>query len=162
MPQGVDVPALTGLGDAELAGIVQSLAEADVEHLILAVSRSSSPEVQSFAREAIVSRRGEATQDLALLDELGIVPSVGPVSDELLREGRDDRASLQALPGAAFDRAFIDHHVALDVRSVAWLDAIAANVESPRLKALVQSDRTSVAGHMREAQHVQQSTWSGR
>ncbi len=77
------------------------------------------------------------------------------MSKQVLTDWQRDRSDLQISQASDFDRAFIDHHVTRDARAVALLDAAIDNVKSPALRAHFQSDRTSLAGHLREAEHVQ-------
>ena len=148
-------PDLTGLDDGQLAGIVQAIHQADIDHLQLALTRASSADLLSFARDGIEVQRAGASQDDTDLAQLKITPSVSPMSKQVLMDWQRDRSGLQISQASDFDRAFIDHHVTRDARAVALLDAAIDNVKSPALRAHLQSDRTSLAGHLREAEHVQ-------
>ncbi len=148
-------PDLTGLDDGQLAGIVQAIHQADIDHLQLALMRASSADLLSFARDGIEVHRAGAAQDDTDLAQLKITPSVSPMSKQVLTDWQRDRSDLQISQASDFDRAFIDHHVTRDARAVALLDAAIDNVKSPALRAHFQSDRTSLAGHLREAEHVQ-------
>jgi predicted outer membrane protein len=148
---------LTGLDDASLAAVVVAIYQADVAHLQLALARGVTPAVLHFARDAIEDRWAQAAQDQSVLAELHVIPSPCAASDRMADEWRNDRALLAAARAPDFDHAFIDHHVGMDVRAVSVLDAVIAAARSPTLRAHLQSDRTSMAGHMRESQHLQQS-----
>jgi predicted outer membrane protein len=148
-------PDLTGLDDAQLAGVVQAIHEADIEHLQLALTRSSSAELLSFARDGIQVHRTGAGQDDTDLARMQITPTVSTISQQVLSHWQHDQADLQGVPPADFDRVFIDHHVVRDTRALALLDAALDRVRSPELKGHLQSDRVVLAGHLREAQRVQ-------
>ncbi len=148
-------PDVSGLDDAQLAGVVQAIHQADVEHLQLALTRASSPDVTNFARDAIQVQRTAASQDDADLAQLAITPSISPLSQQVLSDWQRDRSELQASAPAEFDREFTDHHVTRDTRAVALLDAAIDRVRSPSLKGQLQADRTTMAGHLRESQRVQ-------
>ncbi len=154
-------PDLTGLDDGQLVGLVQAIREADIEHLQLALTRSSSPEVLSFARDSIQLQRTGARQDDTDLTRLELTPTVSAASQKVLVDWQRDRSDLQALPLTDFDRSFIDHHVTRDTKAVALLDAAIDGARNPVLKAHLQSDRTTIAGHLREAEHVQMTLRSG-
>jgi predicted outer membrane protein len=160
-PRSLMIPGsgadLAGLDDGQIAGVVQAIHQADIDHLQVALARAKSSDVQAFARDAIQVHRAAASQDQTDLGRLQIVPISSPASEQVLADWQHDRAALQAAPALDFDRAFVAHHVELDVEAVALLDAAIANVRSPDLKGHLQSDRTSIAGHMREAQHLQQA-----
>src|ERR1700722_14070489 len=116
-------PDLTDLDDGQLVGLVQAIREADVEHLQLALTRSSSPEVLSFARDSIQLQRTGARQDDTDLTRLEITPTVSAASQKVLVDWQRDRSDLQSLPLTDFDRSFIEHHVTRDRKAVALLDA---------------------------------------
>jgi predicted outer membrane protein len=150
-------PDLSGLGDGQLVGVVQAVHQADIEHLQLALLRSSSSELLGFARDAIQVHRAAERDDDAEVAQLKLTPSVSPTSQQVLADWQRDRSSVDAASAAEFDRRFIDHHVTLDTKAVALLDAAIANARNGALKGYLQSDRASLAGHMREAQRVQMS-----
>jgi predicted outer membrane protein len=148
---------LSDLDDGQLAGIVRAIHLADIEDLQVAVARATSADVQGFARDAIQVHLAGANQDQADLARLGITPTASAASEQVLADWHHDRSAMQAAPASDFDRTFVDHHVELDERAVALLDAAIASVKSPALKGHLQGDRTSIAGHWREAQHLQLS-----
>ena len=137
-------PDSTGLDDGQLVGLVQAIREADIEHLQLALTRSSSPEVLSFARDAIQLQRTGARQDDTDLSQLELTPKVSAASQKVLTDWQRDRSDLKALPLTDFDRSFIDHHVMRDTKAVALLDAAIDGAWSPVLKAHLLSDRTTM------------------
>jgi predicted outer membrane protein len=148
-------PDLTGLDDGQLAGIVQAIHQADIEHLQLALTRSSTAELLSFARDGIQMHRTAAGQDDADLAQMRITPAVSSTSQQVLADWQRDQAELQVVQPGEFDRAFINHHVTRDTRALALLDAAIDRVRSQTLKGHLLTDRVAIAGHLREAQRVQ-------
>jgi predicted outer membrane protein len=100
-------------------------------------------------------QRTAASQDAVDLAQLSVIPTSSVVSHQVLADWERDRSQLQVPLPSEFDRVFIDHHVTRDLRAVALLDAAIDEARSPALRAHLQSDRTTIAGHMREAQRLQ-------
>lgn len=148
---------LAGLDDAELSAVVEATYGADVAHLQLALARAVTPAVLHFASDFIEDCRAQASQDESVFAALRVIPNPCAASQRVAEEWQSDGFVLQAAPASDFDRTFVNHHVSLDLRAVAVLDAVIASARSPSLRAQLQSDRTSLAGHMRQAQHLQQS-----
>jgi predicted outer membrane protein len=157
---GVLPPDLSDLDDGQLVGIVQALHQADIEHLQLALRQSSSPAVQRFARDAIVMHRAAASQEDADLPELKVTPSTSSSSQQVLSDWSRDGVSLRAGSPADFDLRFVNHHVLLDARAVALLDAAIVSARSATVRDHLKGDRVSFAGHLREAQLLEQSVRS--
>jgi putative membrane protein len=154
---GVLPPDLSDLDDGQLVGIVQALHQADVEHLQVALGQSSSPEVQRFVRDAIQLHRAAANQDDADITQLKVTPSISSFSQQVLEDWNSDASSLRAASPGDFDLRFAEHHVLLDARAVALLDAAITSTRGAALRDHLKGDRISFVGHLREAQQLEQS-----
>ena len=142
--------------DAQIASIVVTANQVDIDAGKLAKSMGSSGEVKKFAEQMITDHTGVNKSAVDLVTKLKVTPEDNATSQGLKAGGEKNIASLKALKGAAFDKAYIDNEVAYHQ---AVLDAVdktlipgASNAE---LKALLVKVRPAFVAHLEHAKHVQ-------
>jgi putative membrane protein len=151
-----------GPNDAQIAAIVVTANQVDIDAGKLAKEKSKTKDVQEFAERMIVDHTGVNKSASDLVKKLGVKPEKNPTSESLQKGGDDNLAALKKLSGAAFDKAYIDHEV---VYHQAVLDAVdktlipsASNAE---LKALLVKVRPAFVAHLEHAKRVQSSLGKG-
>ena len=101
-----------GPTDPQIAAIVVTANQVDIDAGRLAEARAASPEVKAFGRMMVTDHSGVNAAAVALVTRLHVTPEDNPTAESLRKGGQDNVAQLQALQGAAFDKAYIDHEVA--------------------------------------------------
>jgi putative membrane protein len=147
-----------GVTDAQIAHIVVTANQVDIDAGKLAASMGSSPEVKKFGQQMVTDHTGVNKQAGDLAAKLKVTPADNPTSQSLKDGGEKNLANLKSLKGAAFDKAYIDHEVAYHQ---AVLDAVdktlipgASNAE---LKALLVKVRPAFVAHLEHAKKLQSS-----
>lgn len=147
-----------GINDAQIASIVVTANQVDVDAGKLAQTKATNAEVKKFAAQMIADHEGVNKQAVALATKLKVTPQDNDTSKALKTGGDQNIAKLKTLNGAAFDKAYVDQEVAYHQ---AVLDAIdktlipgASNAE---LKALIVKVRPAIAAHLEHAKHIQAS-----
>jgi putative membrane protein len=147
-----------GINDAQIAHIVVTANQVDVDAGRLAQKMSTNAEVKKFGARMVADHEGVNKQAVALAAKLKVTPQDNDTSKALKAGGDQNIAKLKTLSGAAFDKAYVDQEVAYHQ---AVLDAIdktlipgAANGE---LKALIVKVRPAIAAHLEHARHLQAS-----
>ena len=107
--------------DPQIAGIVVTANQIDVDAGKLAKSRSKNKEVQKFAQQMITDHTAVNKQAAALAKKLKVKPEQSDTSKSLKQGAKENMANLKKLKGAAFDKAYVGHEVAYHE---AVLDAI--------------------------------------
>jgi putative membrane protein len=153
------VPAVSqaqAINDAQIAHIVVTANQVDVDAGKVAQARASNAEVKKFAQQMITDHEGVNKQAVALANRLKVTPQDNDTSKSLKAGGDKNIANLKTLSGAAFDKAYVDQEVGYHQ---AVLDAIdktlipgASNAE---LKALIVKVRPAIAAHLEHAKHIQ-------
>jgi putative membrane protein len=145
-----------GPTDPQIAAIVVTANQVDIDAGKLAKATSKNAEVRAFAERMIVDHGGVNKSATQLVTKLKVTPESNATSQALQKGGDDNLAALKKLSGAAFDRAYVDHEVAYHQ---AVLDAVdktlipsASNVE---LKALLVKVRPAFVAHLEHAKHLQ-------
>jgi putative membrane protein len=149
-------PALAqGIDDAQIAAIVVTANQVDIDAGKLAASATTNPEVKKFA-ELMVSDHTSVNQAASeLVTRLQVMPKENPTSRSLKEGGDANLARLRQLQGAAFDAAYVAHEVAYHQQVIEAMDGTlipgAANAE---LQALLRKVRPAFDAHLAHARQL--------
>jgi putative membrane protein len=146
------------VNDAQIAAIVVTANQVDIDAGELAASRASNAEVKKFAQLMVTDHTGVNKAATDLVTRLKVTPQDNPTSQSLKAGGEKNLASLKALTGAAFDKAYVDNEVAYHATVIDALDKVlipgAANAD---LKALLVKVRPAFVAHLEHAKQLQSS-----
>lgn len=143
------------LNDAQIASIVVTANQVDIEAGELARTSASSDDVRKFAERMVVDHTGvnKAAADLAA--KLKVTPQDNETSRALKSGGEQNLAKLRALKGASFDKAYVDHEVAYHAQVLEAIDkALVPNAQNAELKSLIVKVRPAIAAHLEHAKHL--------
>ena len=147
------------ISDAQIAAIVVTANQVDIDAGKLAAARSSNDKVKAFAQLMVTDHTGVNKAATELVTRLKVTPQANPTSDALNARGDKNLAHLKTLSGSAFDRAYIDHEYAYHQQVIDALDKTlipgAANAE---LKALLVKVRPGFVAHRDHARSLQTTT----
>ena len=153
------LPALASgqtINDAQIAAIVVTANQVDVDAGKLAAARGSNDAVRKFAELMVTDHTGVNKAAVELATRLKVTPQENPTSQALKAGGDKNVERLKTLTGAAFDKAYVDHEVAYHQQVLDALDKTlipgAANAE---LKALLVKVRPAFVAHLEHAKHLQ-------
>ena len=147
-----------GVTDPQIASIVVTANQVDIDAGKLAVARSTDAAVKSFAQLMITDHTGVNKQAVDLVTKLKVTPKDNPTSTSLKEGGAANVASLKKLKGAAFDKAYIDHEVAYHQQVLDALDkTLIPNASNAELKALLVKVRPAFVAHLEHAKTIQSS-----
>ena len=145
-----------GVNDAQIASIVVTANQVDIDAGQLAASRATSEEVKTFARLMVTDHSGvnKAATDLAA--KLKVTPQNNPTSQSLKADGEKSLRHLKTLKGAAFDKAYVDHEVAYHQAVLDVVDkTLIPGASNAELKALLVKVRPAFVAHLEHAKHLQ-------
>src|SRR5689334_23769017 len=108
--------------DAQIASIVVTANQVDIDAGKLAESQASNPEVKAFGKQMVTDHTGVNKQATDLVTKLGVKPEDNPTAQSLKSGGEDNLKQLRTLNGAAFDKAYVDHEVAYHQQVLDALD----------------------------------------
>jgi putative membrane protein len=151
-----------GVTDAQIASIVVTANQVDVDAGKLAKARAANEEVKAFAQLMITDHTGVNKAATELVARLKVTPQDNPTSQSLKSDGEKNLASLKALEGAAFDKAYVDHEVAYHQQVIDALDqTLIPGATNEELKALLIKVRPAFVAHLEHARRLQSSTSKG-
>ncbi len=147
-----------GVNDAQIASIVVTANQVDIDAGKLAESKASSAEVKSFGKQMVTDHTGVNKQATELVTKLGVKPEDNPTSQSLKSGGTSNVDQLKKLKGAAFDKAYVDHEVAYHQQVLDAIDkTLIPNAKNADLKTLLEKVRPAIASHLEHAKHLQAS-----
>lgn len=148
------VPA-QALTDAQIASIVVTANQVDVEAGRLAASEGATEAVREFGELMVSDHTGVNRAAVELVTRLGVTPEDNPTSRDLKAAGERNLAKLETLNGLAFDEAYIDHEVAYHEQVIDALDrTLIPNAQNEELKALLVEVRPAFVAHLEHAKQV--------
>jgi len=151
-----------GPNDAQIAAIVVTANQVDIDAGKLAKEKSKAKDVQEFAERMIVDHGGVNKSAGDLVKKLGVKPEKNPTSESLQKGGDDNLAALKKLSGAAFDQAYVDHEVAYHQAVLDAVDkTLIPSASNAELKALLVKVRPAFVAHLEHAKHLQASLGKG-
>ena len=145
-----------GPSDAQIAAIVVTANQVDIDAGKLAKSKAQSPEVKEFAQRMITDHGGVNKSATELVQKLHVTPEPSATSANLKQGGDENLAKLKTLSGAAFDKAYIDHEVAYHEAVLSALDkTLIPSAQNAELKALLVKVRPAFVAHLDMAKELQ-------
>lgn len=144
--------------DAQIAAIVVTANQVDIDAGKLAASKASNPEVKKFGQQMVTDHTAVNKQATALVTKLKVTPENNPTSQSLKAGGDKNIAKLEGLTGAAFDKAYIDNEVTYHQAVIDAIDkTLIPSAQNAELKALLVKVRPAFVAHMEHAKMIQSS-----
>jgi putative membrane protein len=144
--------------DAQIASIVVTANQVDIDAGKLAEMKGSNAEVKAFGKQMASDHAGVNASAVALVTKLKVTPEDNPTSQSLKAGGEKNVAALKGLTGAAFDKAYIANEVAYHQQVLDAVDKVLIpSATNDELKALLVKVRPAFVSHLEHAKHVQAS-----
>jgi putative membrane protein len=148
----------SGPNDAQIAAIVVTANQVDIDAGKLAASKSTNAEVKKFAQLMVTDHTSVNKQATDLVTRLKVKPEDNATAQSLKKGGDENLANLKTLKGAAFDKAYVDHEVAYHQAVLDAVDkTLIPSASNADLKALLVKVRPAFVAHLEHAKHVQAS-----
>jgi len=147
-----------GVTDAQIASIVVTANQVDIDAGNLAAAQSGNAEVKAFGQLMVKDHTGVNRSATDLVTRLKVTPQDNPTSESLKSGGVTNVAHLKTLKGADFDRAYVDHEVAYHQQVLDALDkTLIPGAKNEELKALLVKVRPAFVAHLEHAKMLQAS-----
>ena len=141
--------------DAQIAHIVVTANQVDIDAGKLAESKGSNAQVKAFGKQMVTDHTGVNQQAVALAKKLSVTPQDNATSRSLKAGGADNVKKLNGLSGAAFDNAYVEHEIAYHEQVLDAIDKVLVpNAKNEELKALIVKVRPAFVAHLEHAKMV--------
>ena len=142
--------------DAQIAHIVVTANQVDIDAGKLAQGKAKSKEVKDFAKQMVTDHSAVNKQAKALAAKLKVKPEDNPTSQSLKKGGDDNIKHLKTLKGDAFDKAYVDQEVTYHQAVLDAIDkTLVPSAKNAELKDLIVKVRPAFVGHLEHAKMIQ-------
>jgi putative membrane protein len=147
-----------GINDAQIAKIVVTANQVDIDAGKFAATKATNPEVKKFAQTMVTDHSGVNKQAIDLATKLGVKPEDNATAKSLYDGGKANIDNLKTLKGREFDKAYVDHEVAYHQAVLDAVDkTLIPGAKNEELKALLVKVRPAFVAHLDHAKMVQAS-----
>jgi putative membrane protein len=147
-----------GPNDAQIAAIVVTANQVDVDAGKLAQAKASKSEVKAFGKQMVTDHTGVNKAATDLVTKLKVKPEDNATAQSLKKGGQENVAKLKTLKGAAFDKAYVEHEVVYHQQVIDALDkTLIPSASNAELKALLVKVRPAFIAHLDHAKQLQSS-----
>ena len=145
-----------GPTDPQIAAIVVTANQVDIDAGKLAESSSTNKDVKAFAKLMVTDHTGVNKSATDLVTKLKVKPEDNPTAQSLKSGGEQNEKNLKTLKGAAFDKAYVDHEVTYHQAVIDAMDnTLIPSAQNAELKALLVKVRPAFVAHLEHAKHLQ-------
>ena len=145
-----------GPNDAQIAAIVVTANQVDIDAGKLAKSTSTNKDVKAFGERMVTDHTGVNKSATDLVTKLKLKPEDNATAQSLKKGGQENVAHLKTLKGAAFDKAYVDHEVAYHQQVLDAMDnTLIPSAQNAELKALLVKVRPAFVAHLEHAKQLQ-------
>jgi putative membrane protein len=146
------------VSDAQIAHIVVTANQVDIDAGKIAAAGGSHADVKAFAQQMVTDHTGVNKSATSLAAKLKVTPEDNATSRSLKEGGEKNLANLKSLKGAAFDKAYVDNEVAYHQAVLDALDkTLIPGAKNEELKALLVKVRPAFVAHLEHAKKIQSS-----
>jgi putative membrane protein len=150
--------AAAGPNDAQIAAIVVTANQVDIDAGKLAASKSHNADVKGFAERMITDHTGVNKAAVDLVTKLKVTPEDNATAQSLKAGGEKNVENLKGLKGAAFDKAYVAHEVAYHQQVLDAMDQVLIpSAQNAELKALLVKVRPAFEAHLAHAKKIEAS-----
>ena len=144
--------------DPQIAHIVVTANQVDIDAGKLAEKQAQSAEVKAFGKQMVTDHSAVNKQAVALVTKLHVKPEDNATSQSLKSGGDANVKKLKTMKGAAFDKAYVDQEVTYHQAVLDAIDKVLIpNAKNAELKALIEKVRPAIDGHLQHAKMMQAS-----
>lgn len=141
--------------DPQIAHIAYTAGQIDIAAANQALKKSQNPKVRAFAEDMIRDHTSVNDQALALCKKLGVTPEDNDTSKTLQKNAEAERAKLDGLSGAAFDKEYAQNEVAYHKAVNSALEnTLIPSAQNAELKSLLQTGLKIFKGHEEHAERL--------
>jgi putative membrane protein len=148
--------------DAQIAAIVVTANQVDIDAGKLAAAKSTAKDVKAFGQQMVTDHGSVNQSAIELAQKLKLTPEDNATSRSLKDGGVKNVAALQKLSGPAFDRAYVEHEVEYHQAVLSALDqTLIPNAQNVELKALLVKVRPAFVAHLEHAKQLHATLGKG-
>lgn len=145
----------TSLTEAEIAGIVATVHQGEVDQGNVALRKASSSQVRDLAQMMVNDHSNALSSARDLFARMNLIPVDNTVAIDLQNNTRQTITALETYSGSAFDRQYAQAMVDQHQWVLNTIDTVLLpSVRSAEFRTALNNQRASVARHLEHARRV--------
>lgn len=147
---------MTKLSDGQIAQILTTVDDAEIQQAQFALTRATNPEVRAFATHMVEQHTASKQVGMRIASQTGLQPGASPKSNELLAGGSDTLQRLKGADAANFDITYLSAQIEQHAQVLKLIeDQLVPAVNEPALREHLNNARSMVQQHLDEARRIQ-------
>ncbi|UOF00926.1 DUF4142 domain-containing protein [Bdellovibrio reynosensis] len=148
----------TNLTQEEVAEILKTANDAEIDMAQAAKRRAENKEVKDFAKHMEEQHKENNKEAKKITKKADIDMKNNDTAKSLKKDAKDKLADLKKKKGADFDKAYIENQIAMHEMVLRDLnEKFIPAVQNPEFKAFLETTKSHVQEHLSKAQQIQQS-----
>lgn len=148
-------PGMVILSDANVAGILATANAGAIDVAQLAATEATTAAVREFAQHLVTEHQRMGERLTTLLRQEKITPEREALARQIMQNQQQTLDVLRRYEGAAFDRTFVEHEIAMHEWLVTALDrTLIPSTRDPQLAAALQQVRQGLEGRLQRARQI--------
>lgn len=144
------------LKDTQIAKVVLTINEGEIDAAQIARSKVKNAEVKSFADMMISEHKQNVKDTKNLAKKEKFTPEKSDLSQSLAAEVKDSNKDLKKSGKDSIDKAYIDQQVMLHQKALDTFDTVLIpQAQNANLKSHLEKTRAAVAEHLTHAKELQ-------
>lgn len=157
VPEEPPAPAIEKMSDEQIADVLASSNQAEIDEAKLAQKRAKNARVKKFAGVMLKEHADAQKKLMALTKKLSISMASSSLSSEIKIGTSSTQEKLKTMSGEEFDIAYMDGQVNAHQNLLDALDKkLSPQVTSDELRTVVGEVRLTVEKHLTEAREISQ------
>lgn len=153
--QTTSIPA----SDAEIAEVLMTVNDAEIDSSRIAGQRAQSEEVKAFAKLMVQVHKASSKETKTLIRKEKMKNKGSDLSQTLQGEAKNLIKSLKDADTAAFDKTYVDQQVAMHQQALSLMnETLIPNTKNADLKAHLEKTRVATIEHLANAKNLQAKT----
>ena len=141
---------------SQIAAIVVAANQVDIDAGNLALKKTKNEDVKKFAQQMVTDHTAVNKAAVDLVTKLKVTPEETDASKGLVSGGADNRAKLEKLDGAEFDKAYVDNEVAYHKAVIDTIDQkLVPSASNAELKSTLVGVKPAFEEHLKHAEMLQ-------
>ena len=150
------VVAMDKLSDGQIAAVLMTVDEGEIEQAQAALQRATDPEVRAFATHMVDQHTASKQAGTQLASQTGLKPLESPKSSELRANAAQQLERLNAADEANFDITYVSGQIEQHAAVLKLIeDQLLPAVNQPGLRDHLQNARGMVQEHLDRARQLQ-------
>lgn len=141
------------LSDAQIAQVVVSANQIDIEAGQIALERSKTPQVEEFANLMVKDHAAVNKNAEALVQKLKVTPQASSTAESLRKDADKEQGKLKGLSGHDFDKEYLENEVKYHKQVLSALDkTLIPDAQNAELKKMLTDVRPAFQAHLDHAE----------